>query len=64
MTKEMQIAFAAIGINAGLSVDDAFDLVLALAERNANCTDDPKVFAQMILDEAKPKTSEPWVKRR
>jgi len=63
MTKEMQIAYAAIGINAGMSVDAAFDLVLELAEKNANSTDDPRVFAQMILDGAKPKGADPWVRR-
>lgn len=54
MTKEMQIAYAAIGINAGMSVDAAFDLVLELAGKNANRTDEPRVFAQMILDRARP----------
>ena len=60
----MQIAYAAIGINAGMSVDAAFDLVLELAEKNANSADDPRVFAQMVLDGAKPKASDPWVTRR
>ena len=64
MTKEMQIAYAAIGINAGMSVDAAFDLVLELAEKNANSADDPRAFAQMVLDGTKPQAADPWVTRR